>query len=685
MAMVCGTGEWGGPKPGDPDNNSILTATPVFGGIDVSWTYPNSNPHAVAHVIVYRGLLSTFNGATFLVRSGSNVHYDRTTLTVPTKYYYWIRIVSINGTEGALIGPASATARPTIAQMIELLSGQIEASSLGTSLRGNLDGITLNAADIKTEIANRIAGNTALMNALASVQSGLTESLAFINQEVLTRQAGEDAFITELNTQAALNLDNAAAILEEKTTRVSTDAAMTYDITRSFSASAINGAAVLGSNTTAIGYAATVLDGSPYEGNKVTVVYSATKYPSAEFPLYAIDRTRIIDNTGVIAWNATTAGKAKPLVWLAGLPLAAAVKTIGITSGTGASAKTLTLEQRATAQETVNGDLLGQYSIKIDAAGRVAGFGLSSTLPKASGTNPVSRFIVNADTFSVSKPLTFSQATTPSATAVGQTWFKTTNNTTYKANALGTASWVPYVPISPFVIDTATGETYINDAAIKNLSAEKIVGDLTSSNWNNAVANNGSTAGWKLDRTGALYANSGVFRGDITGASGIFNGKLNAQTIDAVQSINIKNQAVTFTVGAYATNTFAAGAQTVEANHEILTGTISCSGAPVNVHAAFFCRPYGDIDGLKGTNHTWSAEIIREKNGVRTVIYTGWLGYARVRSTNTYGWGLGSCSFCKKDEPGVGSVSYIIRVYNTEGFNGLQVFHRSILMSELKK
>ena len=53
---TCGVGGWGGPLPGDPDNNSVLTATPAFGGIDVSWSYPGTNPQAVAHTVLYRGV-----------------------------------------------------------------------------------------------------------------------------------------------------------------------------------------------------------------------------------------------------------------------------------------------------------------------------------------------------------------------------------------------------------------------------------------------------------------------------------------------------------------------------------------------------------------------------------------------------------------------------------------------------
>ena len=56
--IVCGTGGFSGPKPGDPDNNAVLSATSAYGGIDLNWTYPLVNPFAVSHVNIFRGLTS---------------------------------------------------------------------------------------------------------------------------------------------------------------------------------------------------------------------------------------------------------------------------------------------------------------------------------------------------------------------------------------------------------------------------------------------------------------------------------------------------------------------------------------------------------------------------------------------------------------------------------------------------
>jgi hypothetical protein len=222
---TCGVGGWGGPLPGDPDNNSILTATPAFGGIDVSWTYPASNPEAVAYVQLYRGLSSIFANAILLATVGGNFFYDKSTSSQLIEYFYWIKIVSVNGTVGALIGPASAIAKPPIADVIEGLTGRIDSGLLAQDLKSEIDKITLNYTDLLNEVDSRIAANTALSAALAQVQSGVVQTLAFINEEITQRQEGDSSVVTQVNTIAAANANNLALIQQEQVARVDGDSA----------------------------------------------------------------------------------------------------------------------------------------------------------------------------------------------------------------------------------------------------------------------------------------------------------------------------------------------------------------------------------------------------------------------------------------------------------------------------
>lgn len=220
MPGVCGTGGWSGPKPGDPDNNSILSATPAFGGIDVSWTYPSTNPFAVAHVLVYRGVSADYMGAIYLATVSGSLYYDKTDIEMPIEYFYWIRLVSINGTYGELIGPASAVARPSIERTIEQLTGKIDAGVLAQSLRAELDQISILNGNLLNEITARENGEITLAQALADVDGGVAQALTFIHEEISSRVTADSAQAENLNLVAATLGDEMAAVTTSMTTDI---------------------------------------------------------------------------------------------------------------------------------------------------------------------------------------------------------------------------------------------------------------------------------------------------------------------------------------------------------------------------------------------------------------------------------------------------------------------------------
>lgn len=219
-ANVCGTGGWSGPKPGDPDNNSILSATPAFGGIDVSWTYPSTNPFAVAHVLVYRGVSADYMGAIYLATVSGSLYYDKTDIEMPIEYFYWIRLVSINGTYGELIGPASAVARPSIERTIEQLTGKIDAGVLAQSLRAELDQISILNGNLLDEITARENGEITLAQALADVDGGVAQALTFIHEEISSRVTADSAQAENLNLVAATLGDEMAAVTTSMTAEI---------------------------------------------------------------------------------------------------------------------------------------------------------------------------------------------------------------------------------------------------------------------------------------------------------------------------------------------------------------------------------------------------------------------------------------------------------------------------------
>lgn len=150
--------------------------------------------------------------------------------------------------------------------------------------------------------------------------------------------------------------------------------------------------------------------------------------------------------------------------WVAGLPLATAVKQVAVTDGS----TTATLEQRFTAQKGTNNQLLAQYSVKIDNNGHVSGFGLSST---AVNGVPTSAFIVRADRFALAGP---NDATDPLGTLnpTRLPFIVATSPTTINGVA---------VPAGTYINTAFIGSATITKAQIGSIYADRIDAGYTSS------------------------------------------------------------------------------------------------------------------------------------------------------------------------------------------------------------
>lgn len=212
---VCGTGTWSGPLPGDPDNNVVLSAAEGFGGIRVSWTLPSTYPYAVAFVNVYRNTTADYSSATLLASTSGSFYFDSNDTPDEVTYFYWIVLVSINGTYGAVIGPASAVSRPTVTHILEELTGKIDRSVLGLSLKGELDAIDTVDGRVSLEIADRIADTTALATVVTEIDGEMTTAVATVQAIDIQRIAD--------NTAIAAHVDFVAAGLGDDIASVQTD------------------------------------------------------------------------------------------------------------------------------------------------------------------------------------------------------------------------------------------------------------------------------------------------------------------------------------------------------------------------------------------------------------------------------------------------------------------------------
>lgn len=192
-SFVCGTGGWGGPLPGDPDSNLALRAVPAFGGIDIWISYPTVNPHALAHTILYRGVSDNFDHAIRHTEFSGTFFHDRLDNENPIEYFYWIQTVSVNGTVGELVGPVSATARPSIEQFLTQLTGKIDAGVLAQSLQERIDKIEGLEEGLRQEASHRANEHESMTQAFTSLQASVEETSSLLLEEVNVRS---DAFST---------------------------------------------------------------------------------------------------------------------------------------------------------------------------------------------------------------------------------------------------------------------------------------------------------------------------------------------------------------------------------------------------------------------------------------------------------------------------------------------------------
>ena len=218
---VCGTGGWNGPLPGDPDNSSVLTATSEFGGINLKWTIPNINAHAVAFTKIFRSVSADVNHSVIIGTQNGSSYFDVEPASNPTvTYYYWIQHVSINGSLLEYVGPASAKAKPEVDKIIQLLAGRVETSALAQSLRSRIDIITNLESGI-TSLNNRLESeNRLITEALDAVKNDVSGATSYIQSQVELFADEKAAFATAVNTQVSLfSEDVYAAVREETKTR----------------------------------------------------------------------------------------------------------------------------------------------------------------------------------------------------------------------------------------------------------------------------------------------------------------------------------------------------------------------------------------------------------------------------------------------------------------------------------
>jgi hypothetical protein len=180
--------------------------------------------------------------------------------------------------------------------------------------------------------------------------------------------------------------------------------------------------------------------------------------------------------------------------------------------------------------ESLDG-LRTQYTVKIDANGHVAGFGLASEPSGESGS--ISAFGVRADRFWIAAT---SVSPTPYVPFIVQTSPQVINGVTAPAGVYITDAFIQNGAITNAKIGNAT----IDNAKIANVSADKLTaGSISVGSWIQSsgffsgssgwrIHGNGNAELWNVTVRGAVFATSGSFKGSLDAATGTFAGSLSA-------------------------------------------------------------------------------------------------------------------------------------------------------------
>jgi hypothetical protein len=245
--------------------------------------------------------------------------------------------------------------------------------------------------------------------------------------------------------------------------------------------------------------------------------------------------------TGGVASAYTTkdACEAAGLTWKDDTAIASEVKTISST----VDGHTSTLSVQGSSIAGIE----AKYTVKIDNAGHLSGYGLISS---ANTATPTAEFGVRADNFWMAPPAV-AQATAPTTGLyVGYTWVDTSvspNVTKYYTGSTWstTPQTLPFivrttpttingvaVPAGVYITDTfiqngTITNAKIGDAAIDNAKivdaaiVEATIADaaITNAKIAGVIQSNdyaAGSAGWKIDKSGQAEFNNSIFRGEVS-------------------------------------------------------------------------------------------------------------------------------------------------------------------------
>ena len=429
-------------------------------------------------------------------------------------------------TRADLITVQSTLATATAASASDIRSLRVQSQRIDeTTLRNVLTGhatreefigtLAIATQELHTEMVNGLSAEATARLALAAVvATNESTNAASLSDEQTARADADSAEAASRLALAATVTTNAgiaaAALSDEQTTRATADtaeanarlalAATVTDnhatLTTDYYTGATTDAAIASAATTLRAYADA---GDAVVDARVTTV-ETSKIGYCTLSGAATDHTT------------RTTCEAAGGTWNVGLPLAQAVKQVSVSDGTTTAA----LEQRFTAQKTLDDIFKLQYSVKLDVGGKVAGFGLYN----ATGTPSV--FAIRADRFYVSPPASGAgDATDDIIPFTVQATATTINGVAVPAGVYITDAYIKNGTIT----NAKIGNAQIDDAKVANMSVAKLTaGSMQVGAYIRSTSYTSGSAGFTIGADGFAEFNNVVVRGTVYATAGELQG-----------------------------------------------------------------------------------------------------------------------------------------------------------------
>ena len=413
-----------------------------------------------------------------------------TTGNLPTNTTYW-----------ELVGNYSSLGEVVVANTAALSSLDSRVTTAEGSITTNANSITsLNTEMTATENATTANANatTALTSRVTTAESGITSNASSIT----TLTSGLNSANTNItaNATAVTALDTRVTSAEGSITSNANDiTSLNTEMTATETATAANASAVTALDTRVTSAEGSITSNATNITNlNTSLTNSNTNISSNASALTALD-TRVTSAEGSITSTASS--------------LTQLTTTVG--------GNTTSISTNAS---SING-IEGKFTVKIDTAGHVSGYGLIST---ANNGTPTSEFGVRADTFWVSPPSNASASAPTSGLYKGYVWYDSTNNVTkyYTGSAFSTTpQTVPFVikstsgtvngvtvPAGVYMDTAMIADATISNAQIGSLTADKITTSLLSTVdfYGNKIAGSTIYLGGTVNYTTSGGSNVGI-------------------------------------------------------------------------------------------------------------------------------------------------------------------------------